>query len=413
MEIPQFDDLPVTTMTCIGQYSGTVFQSQAFNLLNVAFFNINRDAAKTKVRYSQEFIETIASVSSMNEVPGYIISLRYRNSVRGLSTMHNNSYFRNSLTLDIIIGKKLLNIKIYKESLVICGSKKLLEAKTGIKLLFDELKQIQTYLDFMATGELYEDIMEIVKRIVSKYPNLPYGLGSNFRGRYDKFKLLFDDDIDYCEEISALENKGVPAGLIDFLLNKANDYGPLDEFLKTMNKIGTQRQLITDNFVLHDVETIMYNINCNMGSEIYKNDCYREIKQIIDNSRDELSKFYIRYHNIIHRYITVTLPYDIKFLSMKHSKKTIPQTTFLIYKSGLVTISGPCTGILRQAYYAFMRMMQMIFPKISYNICIPNIPCSFANFLDTSTFINVPSILPTIIDESDEEIDVDIVFHLK
>ena len=64
--------------------------------------------------------------------------------------------------------------------------------------------------------------------------------------------------------------------------------------------------------------------------------------------------FISKYDNSVDHSVTISLPYEIpEHRRGKKRKKKPPCHTFMVYRSGIVTQSGPDTDMMRDAYYLF------------------------------------------------------------
>ena len=75
--------------------------------------------------------------------------------------------------------------------------------------------------------------------------------------------------------------------------------------------------------------------------------------------------FHSRYNNAADHCVTISLPYDSP---KRKGKKNKPKChTFMVYKSGIVTQSGPSIDTMRDAYYLFMETIMEIRDHIIRN----------------------------------------------
>ena len=87
----------------------------------------------------------------------------------------------------------------------------------------------------------------------------------------------------------------------------------------------------------------MVNYNYSLGFEVDRT----RLNQFIDGQNGFIS----RYNNALANSVTIELPYDPpKGTAIKRRKNKVPHHTFLVYKSGSVTQSGPgvilCTMLI-------------------------------------------------------------------
>jgi hypothetical protein len=98
----------------------------------------------------------------------------------------------------------------------------------------------------------------------------------------------------------------------------------------------------------------MVNFNYSLGSGINR----FQLKQYVNGTEG----FYAHFDNSTEHYVTIELPYE----SIKEKKRQnkIPCHSFLVYKSGLVTQSGPDEGLMKQALTKFIHLFEKIKPYV-------------------------------------------------
>ena len=73
--------------------------------------------------------------------------------------------------------------------------------------------------------------------------------------------------------------------------------------------------------------------------------------------------FSARYNNTTDHHVTITLPYE-KNIKETIVRKHLACISFMVYKSGIVTQSGPSPEIMEPVYYKFMKIIEGIRDKI-------------------------------------------------
>jgi len=77
--------------------------------------------------------------------------------------------------------------------------------------------------------------------------------------------------------------------------------------------------------------------------------------EILDQCIHGKNNFYSHYNNDLSNCVTVELAYDPSINpAIKRKKNKVPRITFLCYKSGSVTHSGPGGLLMSESYYLFM-----------------------------------------------------------
>jgi hypothetical protein len=102
------------------------------------------------------------------------------------------------------------------------------------------------------------------------------------------------------------------------------------------------------------ISKAMVNFNYSLGSGINR----FQLKQYVNGTNG----FYAHFDNSTEHYVTIELPYE----STKEKKRQnkIPCHSFLVYKSGLVTQSGPDEVLMKQALCKFIHLFEKIKPFV-------------------------------------------------
>ena len=102
----------------------------------------------------------------------------------------------------------------------------------------------------------------------------------------------------------------------------------------------------------------MVNYNYDLGFDIDRWKLYSHI--------NGLNGFSARYENTTDHCVTIQLPYEIPdhLLDVIVKKNKTQKHSFLVYKSGLVTQSGPCEELSREAYNLFNSTIKTLRPYI-------------------------------------------------
>jgi len=128
------------------------------------------------------------------------------------------------------------------------------------------------------------------------------------------------------------------------------------EFLDAVKHIKeiTDRNLKVDSI---NMAMINYSYSLNMTINRWK----------LAESINGLNGFQARYNNRTDHCVTVTIPYEIHETDNDTKRKTkkAPCHTFMIYKSGIVTQSGPRKDLMEDVYYKFMNTINEIKSYIS------------------------------------------------
>ena len=139
------------------------------------------------------------------------------------------------------------------------------------------------------------------------------------------------------------------------LLSYVQDYAyhhVLCEFfegIKEISRLYTSKKNVS--LKLGDLNIAMINYSYSLMMNVDR----WVLAQLIDGHEG----FRARYDNTTDHHVTVTLPYE------KDKKETIKRKgttviSWMIYKSGIVTQSGPSTELMAPAYYKFMEFIESV-----------------------------------------------------
>lgn len=138
MSIIDFDNLKVTTMTVIVKLEGNVIIENVFPLLTITRLNLPspiRHTKKFKIPYCQ--------------VPGAILSAKFKNITRGIVKSKDKKSFLNSVTVDICTSEKNINAKLSGNKIHMCGPNSEELAIETANHLIKHLTTLQNDLDYI------------------------------------------------------------------------------------------------------------------------------------------------------------------------------------------------------------------------------------------------------------------------
>jgi len=381
MNIIPFEDLRVTTMTIVMTLSNGVNTNAAFHLLPITRVAIQqkRESSKCALPHCK--------------IPGSILSMRNRDSVRGV-IRSKTSPFKNAVTIDISTTKKNISLKLSSFSIQMCGASSREDGIEAATHLLNHLKSIQRNLEKIQSDiESARQAIEWVKTITkgpvvekSGWQEIP---GDNvnltvYRPSMDNSiikpiviptrKLLSGTPTtsvtpDEAITIALSDNENVDIKVIPehidediamFLLTLCDDFIYHSDMCRKLDYIPNIHTIINEPLELSSVEEAMVNYNYSLGFEIDRD----VLNQLIDGRNGFISHFNIALSNSV----TIELPYEIpEHSTIKRRKNKIPHTTFLVYKSGSVTQSARGGPIMRESYYLFMNTIAELLPYIQYN----------------------------------------------
>lgn len=365
MSIISFENLKVTTMTLVIPLVGSINLNSAFGLFKITRVNLpqpKRQTQKYKIPYCAE--------------PGSILSLRYKGCTRGIIRSVSSDHFKHSITIDIATKEKNVSVKLSSMGMQICGATSVSQGEEAARYIIQQLIEVQDHLDFIhqhpeKAAKVLKWIKEntqgeITYRITAENDSTELEdrceqlscekVGSEKETPYEKErktppmpKIEADATINLPEKIP----DDFPKELVDFLLQKAQDFIFHSDFCAEIDWIYSIEKVATRPLEIERVQKAMVNYNYDLGFSINRIELARKI--------NGLNGFYARYSNSAEHNVTIELPYQVpeehKNLRRKNKK---PCHTFLIYKSGLVTQSGPGEELMKDAYYQFNKTINSI-----------------------------------------------------
>lgn len=349
MNITPFENLNITTMTLVMSLTGDINIEKAFHLLPITRINIQqtRESAKCKLPHCK--------------IPGSILSMRYRGKIRGV-IKNKLSPFKNAITIDISTVKKNISLKLSSFSIQMCGASSRDDGIEAANHVLNHLKRIDCYLNKIRENpNQYHEIVDWVKE--------------NTRGEYVAFEIveelksegnasLFVKDIR--EDNYIVSPKYYPPShfdieMVNFVLSLCGDFLYHSDMCKKLDFIPKIDKLISYPLEINNVDEAMVNYNFNLGFEIDRT----KLNQLTDGRNGFVS----RYNNALSNSVTLELPYEpMENKTIKRKKNKVPHMTFLCYKSGSVTLSGPGGEIMKIAYNLFMNTVSELKSCIEYNV---------------------------------------------
>jgi hypothetical protein len=383
--------LKVTTMTLIFQLDCKIDLNKIFFLIPITKIPYEL-VSKARIRYK---------IPHYKE-PGSILSMRYRGMTRGILRSTSGKHFKNSITLDLSLKDKNVNIKLCNSKtrqqgskMQMCGAKSLEQGMEGAKEVLNKIAKIQEILDRVESNpalkakclehlrssveEMNEPVWKYVPSNVSHIPNnvletvqeglkakmneLPATRASldeivkEYSERFKEVKLMGNwireslsilRNLKYTEPTD--EEKGeLDMEYVNLFLQEYEEIHSLEKFKEKVGFIEGIGKLYEGELKIAEVSKAMVNFNYSLGGAI---DRFELMKHF--NGR---GNFYSHFDNSTEHYVTVELPYVVKDpLKKKKSKK--PCHTFLVYQSGLVTQSGPDEEMMKEAYLEFISVYE-------------------------------------------------------
>jgi TATA-box binding protein (TBP) (component of TFIID and TFIIIB) len=385
--------LKITTMTLIFNLDCKINLNKIFFLMPI-----------TKIPYEITSKARIRYKIPHYDKPGSILSMRYRGMTRGIIRSNSSTHFKNSITLDLSLKEKNVNIKLCNSKtrtsgskMQMCGAKSLDQGMEGANEILRKIEKIQTILNRVESNpELKKRCIDYIHQSVVetseplwKYkpsnsilipppileviqdelqwklctiPATKQGMDTilqEYTSKYSETKnisawlrdsLCILRNLKY-NEPNEEQKKDLDIDYIDFFLQEYEEIHSLEKFKEKVDFITNIGELYEGNLNISEVSKAMVNFNYSLGGPIDR-------FQLMTNFHGK-GDFYAHFHNSTEHYVTVELPYVVKDPTRKKKSKK-PCHTFLIYQSGLVTQSGPDEEMMKEAYLEFMCVFEDI-----------------------------------------------------
>ena len=321
---------------------------------------------------------------------------------RGILRSTSGKHFKNSITLDLSLKDKNVNIKLCNSKtrqsgskMQMCGAKSLDQGMEGAKEVLKKINHIQNILDRMETNPtLKQKCIEHLHRAMEetsdplwkyqpsttttipanvlgaiqdelqwKLGNLPatkHDFDQLVKGYMERFpevkslpawlreSLVILRNLNYIEPTEE-EKKELDMEYVNLFLQEFEEIHSLDKFKEKISFIENVGKLYDGNLNISEVSKAMVNFNYSLGGPI---DRFELMKHF--NGK---GNFYSHFDNSTEHYVTIELPYKVKDPARKKKSKK-PCHTFLVYQSGLVTQSGPDEEMMKEAYLEFMAVYE-------------------------------------------------------
>lgn len=328
--IPDFKTIKITTMTLIIPLKGIINLEYAFWLLKITRMNIpqpKRQTHKYKIPHCSE--------------PGSILSVRYDGKTRGITRSTSSTHFKHSITIDISTIAKNISIKLSSSGVHMCGAKSTEQGQEATNYVINQLIKVQDFLDFCRLNpEKKDEFLSWVKQETRGPENFVANNG----------KLIRDHLI---KEIKTESPIPVGSYIIDLINSLIPESSYHYEFCKHIEWICSLDHIITRPLEIDQIYTAMVNYNYDLGFGVNRS----KLAAMISGYNGFSSKF----ENGTEHNVTIWLPYSLEDAGKTlRSKLKKPKHTFLVYRSGLVTQSGPGGVLMKDAYLKFNQAINEI-----------------------------------------------------
>lgn len=332
LEFPDFNSIKVSTKTFIVMTNLILDIDKMFNFLPVTDYILipKRRGRKKKNEPSDPNIDIKT---------GSIITLEYQNNIRGVDLKKKKknkdkkkrgNYFRNSVTIVMIIDGKKINYKVSANGkFQMTGCKHDEQAENCVKWFWFYIKDEKSLYSFSNTNQISE-----TKKNIS-----PFVVEEKIIGKYMKKDSL--KQISELIEIipdTFLKTVFIPAMRnIDFSLNFFVDREKLDEYFNTCTNYHSL------------LETSFGYTGVNIKIPIKKSIQELMLKELVYKNGDWCKESFIPFND----YLSMLPDKDIS----KKLKK-LRYNTFLVFHSGKTIMSGMEATFMYDEYYEFLNIIR-------------------------------------------------------
>jgi hypothetical protein len=409
MSYLEFKDIPITTMTLVVTLNTEISRILAFNILP-----ITRIPLPDQKRRSKKYKLPI------HDEAGCILSMRFNGYTRGINRSYQNSYLKNSISIDISAEEKNINVKLSKHKIHMCGAKSLEQGRRTAQFIVDHLIRVQAELDYMNEDTEDRDNAlkwikshikgEKVKRPVYKFEQIVYakedrvvlknkrkqqkeqlnkmidvGLSSSDVEGFTRGQMLLSDllamETDSDVETNKHEDEiiltkkvlieekddnyiiqpknippGIDARIVNLLLRQTDDYKYYSDLVQELDWITTQSKLYDEVPRIINIQKAMVNYNYDLGFDINRGELTKRIHMY--------NEFTAIYDNMVGHNVTISLPYKTQSTDICRKRDT-KLIKFIVYHSGKVTQSGPSEELNEEAYKKFIETIDIIRPHVA------------------------------------------------
>lgn len=297
MDVPNFDDIKISTQTIIGISNILINTEKLFRKFVVTPYTV---IEKRRGRKKKDDVHVEPDILP----DGNIITIKFGDLIRGVDVNQKKKkgkFFRNALTLVMFMDGKLINFKITKNGrFQFTGCKSIEHAKKCIQYMWDQINtsdyQIQIKLN--DNEKLYEyvdntSIFDI--KFLTVMTNIDFNIGFPIdREKLDEFinsqsvyNSLLETSFGYTGvNIKIRVNQNVdfdlPCQKYDKLTGTWNEYYiRYSEFIKEIGnqKYGTKSRYNTF-LIFHSGNIIMSGYN-----PLFMKNCYQQFRKLLQDNR--------------------------------------------------------------------------------------------------------------------------------
>lgn len=346
-----FEDMRITTMTLV------------FSLLNEADIHVASQLLPIQKMDVPEIRPSRKYKLPHCPIPGSIISINPPKGgvVRGLIE-RNAPPFKNAVTMCISTQRKNISLKLSNLSIQMCGASSLADGREAADHVISHLTLLQRVMTKIqkedpSTVDTLHWVYEASRGAETsreRYDMRPCGkFRLRVRSMVDDYELTSTHSLTPPTHLHVDEEAlQVARGLEDYFAYHS-------DYTERLKLVLLGRNVISGPLTICKHREAMVNYNYSLGFQVNRS--------LLKDRIDGMNGFHAHYNNALAPSVTVQLPYtpDMENDS-KRNKNKIPHHTFLVYRSGSVTQSGPGGEIMKEAYYLFISTIRTLYNDIVY-----------------------------------------------
>jgi hypothetical protein len=334
-QLTPFELLKITTMTLVISLTGKINIANLFALMPITSIDLpikKRELKKSKLPH--------------HPVAGSILSMRYDGNIRGVMRGAGQS-FKNAVTIDMSVSAKNLSLKVSNSKIQMCGASSVEQAREGCELLIKQVIEVNDEIKYVQ--ENIHNTSEIINLLLENCqgPSLQNDESSKSIDDTDgdeKFMVVLPGD-EIIRQMSDIDER-----ILSFLLSFAWEFSSFNDFALFLKWVTTSEVISSDDLAIETINKAMVNYNYALGYEINRYKLYECM-----NGRNG---FIASFDSLSDCHCSIHLP--LKDTNIQRRGSKIPQISFMVYKSGRVTLSSNGSQATKDAYELFMSTIQEI-----------------------------------------------------
>jgi hypothetical protein len=362
-----FDSLRLTTMTLIVVHNGVIDIMCAFLTLPVVEYPLQVGPTQRIPFLGRP--KEIYSVRFFGRTRGLLRGKRKKNTkclkhavTVDLSSIHKSTnYFKHAVTVDLSISHKNINAKLAPSKIQICGAKSMTDGREVADILMSNLLAID---DIMVSMNEHKEEAQAALEWITVHcrgqPTTRTIVNVYHLCRTDTKVIVYEEMPDHDITTPPLPDVCEPMlSYISFFLGMIPGTRYYSDYITGVKVVLSRERLIHIQPGPCRVLRSMVNYNYSLG--------YAIDRIALNNAINGLNGFSSFYLPDLKKQVTVELLYNVEGddeIAPKKPKDK-PRHTFLVYKPGAVTQSGPGGPKMKAAFDLFIRTMEEIKPLIA------------------------------------------------